>query len=211
MRPGQQVITLQLCDDFLKSVFDNWTSENSCNPLPVLAQRKFTETSITVGTLKQDAPITPRKRKQGDTVQTNLARVQGAPVKLSVYLNLGEGTFGLLWRDRRSATINPGNVRFDEEMTRELAIEKAILHWDANESRRITTHNSHVIVALARSRIVDFAEAGTARLPFIREDFLINNRIVRLELASDGIADYGACLVRIAEKCRAGGQLPNRI
>ncbi|KAF5006483.1 hypothetical protein FDECE_7143 [Fusarium decemcellulare] len=150
-----------------------------CNPLPVLADRKFAETSITVGTLKEDAPITPRKRKLGDTVQTNQTRVQGAPVKLS--------------------------------MTREQAIENAILHWDANERRRVTTHNGHVIVALARARIVDFAEAGSARIPFIRQDLQINNRIVKLEPRPDGIAEYGACLVRIAEKCRTGGQLPNRL
>ncbi|KAJ3533363.1 hypothetical protein NM208_g8023 [Fusarium decemcellulare] len=59
-------------------VFDNWSSRDDYNPIPTIPDRKFTHTSIPVGTLIQDAPVTPKKRKRGEASQSNPARIKGA-------------------------------------------------------------------------------------------------------------------------------------
>ncbi|KAF4988015.1 hypothetical protein FDECE_15216 [Fusarium decemcellulare] len=189
MRPGNATaITLQRRTEFFDSVFDNWSSRDDYNPIPTIPDRKFTHTSIPVGTLIQDAPVTPKKRKRGEASQSIPARIKGAVVHLSVHLNVGEDNFGLLWRDARSATINPRMIQFDAGLNRDNAIRRAIIHWDKHEKIRVIGHNTELIIALARSRIVDFAAAGTAEFPVVGENLRIGDKIVKLELACDQIA-----------------------
>ncbi|KAF4958227.1 hypothetical protein FGADI_2599 [Fusarium gaditjirri] len=81
-------------------------------------------------------------------------------------------------------------VRFKDGITKAKAIESAIVNWDKYERARVDKFNSDLIIALARMRIVQFAQDGTESPPTIPQELRINGRTLKCQLISDDFEEH---------------------
>ncbi|KAF5713200.1 hypothetical protein FMUND_8050 [Fusarium mundagurra] len=101
-----QVISSELRKSFFDRVFQLWDSRETQVSLPQLAPRTLKETSFEAGYLQDNLPITPRKRKLGDTAQRNEHRLANKPAYLSVeFSSESEGRDPPVWRDKGSTRL----------------------------------------------------------------------------------------------------------
>ncbi|KAF4441998.1 hypothetical protein FALBO_17309 [Fusarium albosuccineum] len=160
-KEGMVVVATALYHNFQFLIFHGWTSAVASNPDQALKPRLFTDTSVKVGTLAQDHPLSDAQIKAGLTSQQRGECRCGAPVFIGITLNLDEDYVAYLWRDSKTEFINPRYIRFDPGVTREEARQLAIDNYDQCEQQRIETYNTSKLVNAARRRIVKWAQAGS--------------------------------------------------
>ncbi|EXL62706.1 hypothetical protein FOCG_01211 [Fusarium oxysporum f. sp. radicis-lycopersici 26381] len=187
-----QVISSALQKSFFERVFQLWDSNETFVSLPQLLPKKLRQTSFEAGLFKANLPVTPSKRKRGTTKQDNDHRMANSPAFLSVeFSSEAEGReFRLVWKDGGSTKVPVEYVKLKDGMTKAKAIEGAIINWDRNERSRVEEYNTKLIIALARMRIVRFAEAGTNAFPHIPQDLRVNNRTLQCKLISDEFDEF---------------------
>lgn len=173
-------------------VFYLWNSDDDIVVMPTLHEKKIQETSVPVGYFVENLPITPSKRKRGQTFQTNPHRMAQAAAYMSAkFESNSEGKdFKLCWKDKGGLTVGAEFVRFKEGVTKAQAIESTIVNWDKCERARVEKYNTELIIALARMRIVRFAREGTALPPYIPQELRVNNRTIKCNLISDEFEEH---------------------
>ncbi|KAF4332686.1 hypothetical protein FBEOM_13524 [Fusarium beomiforme] len=98
---------------------------------------KLEGTWVPAGYFVDSLPITPSKRKAGESIQSNRWRMANAPAYMSVkFESNSEGKdFKLCWRDRTGNHVKSDFVKFAPGITRAQAIEKAIVNYDKHNRR----------------------------------------------------------------------------
>ncbi|KAJ3526064.1 hypothetical protein NM208_g11364 [Fusarium decemcellulare] len=184
-KDGMVVIATAIYQNFQFLIFSRWTSAVASNPGQALKPRLFTDTSVKVGTLAQDHPLSDAQIKAGLTSQPRDERRCGAPVFLGITLSLDDHYIAYLWCDSNTEFINPKYIRFDPGMTRDEARQLAIDNYDQCEQQRIETYNTTKIINAARRRIVKWARAGSSNgFPTVDAEDRVDD-LKPLVLASD--------------------------
>ncbi|KAL4722018.1 hypothetical protein ACLX1H_011213 [Fusarium chlamydosporum] len=130
----QHTQILVTMDDFrrmLSNAFDGWDSSCPAGHPPVFPERKFPESRIHVGILKQDHPVTDEKAKAGTAVPPH--RRAGQPVYFGVGLRYETGCIDWAWRDANNAGISPQFVRLDPGKTSTSIRTEAMIRYDMAE------------------------------------------------------------------------------
>ncbi|QPC78329.1 hypothetical protein HYE68_009081 [Fusarium pseudograminearum] len=196
-RPNRSVTPI-LQQMFYARIFESWNTENDSVSIPVAPGKKQqAEVAVAVGTFKNDLPVTPMKRKSGETLQNKPQRRAGARAWLGVQLQPESCSFTTLWRDGLGATVNGDHVRLDDGLTMEKAVGKACVNFDQAEKVRVQGYNTALVIALARTRIIAFAKAGTVHPPVVAEDLRINHRLRQCVLISDNYAKFATMIVNV--------------
>ncbi|KAF5970708.1 hypothetical protein FBULB1_9587 [Fusarium bulbicola] len=185
-RANTQTVTADDQKSFFEQVFNLWDSDDDMIAMQTLHEKKLKETSVAVGYFVENLPVTPSKRKRGETLQTNPRRMARSPAYMSVKLEGAAGTdLELYWKDEGGSAVSSKFVKFKDGVTKPKAIETATINWDKREMARVEEYNTKLIIALARMRIVRFAKVGTEHPPYIPQDLWVNNRTLKCQLMSD--------------------------
>ncbi|SCO83850.1 uncharacterized protein FRV6_07977 [Fusarium oxysporum] len=191
-RANAQTFTADDQKSFFEKVFYLWISDDYMVAMPTLQEKKIQETSVPVAYFIENLPVTPSKRKRGQTFQTNPRRMARAPAYMSVKFEAGAlgNDFKLYWKDEGGLAVSSEFVRFKEGVTKAQAVEAAIVNWDKCERARVEKFNTELIIALARMRFVRFAREGTARPPYSPQELRVNNRTIKCNLISDEFEEH---------------------
>ncbi|KAF4965883.1 hypothetical protein FSARC_6353 [Fusarium sarcochroum] len=213
MRPGGRAndhgISSRLRKDFYDIVFHLWDSSTEFNPLPTLSDQKLPEIAVSVGTFREDLPLTPRKSKRGQQDQEMKSRRSGALAWLSAYLTADEGGVRRclhrsddLWRDSTGPAVNSKYVQLNEGLTMEKAIERAVINFDQNDRDMVENYNTRLVVALARSRIYRFGQAGTHSAPVVPHHLQVNERTIKCDSIGDTLEAMAQSLTTISDRIK---------
>lgn len=88
---------------FLLNIFDGWNSISQVPPHPLIPDRKFMDTRIKVGLLREDHPLS-RNQLNGGGQQLRQRRA-GQPVYFGLSLNYETNIVDWAWRDSKNAGI----------------------------------------------------------------------------------------------------------
>lgn len=203
-RTNTQTFTADDQKSFFEKVFYLWISDDDMVAMPTLQEKKIQETSVPVGYFIENLPVTPSKRKRGQTFQTNPRRMARAPAYMSVKFeaNSQGKEFKTCWKDEGGLTVSSEFVKLKEGFTKAKAIEAAIVNWDKCERARVEKFNTELIIALARMRIVRFAREETANPLYVPQDLRVNNRTIKCDLISDEFEAFKDMVNAVSERLK---------
>ncbi|KAF4426084.1 hypothetical protein FACUT_9936 [Fusarium acutatum] len=170
--------------------------------MPIINDKKLKETSVAVGYFVKNLPVTPSKRKRGQSFQTNPHRMAEADAYLNVSFeaNSQGKDCKTCWKDEGGLTVSSEFVRFKDGMSRAQAVELAIVNWDKCERAQVDKYNSEFIIALARMHTVRFAKDGTSHPLYIPHELQVNSRTLKCKLISDEFEAYKGMINTISQR-----------
>lgn len=146
---------------FWKMVFHNWNTNIPFHK-PRLQKRDAASVSIVVGHLKSDCPPPSQgsKRQRNGTYIVPEARRQGAEILMKLHVDFESEEISFKYTDGGHSLVPPRLVQLSPGFTRSQARASLVIHWDNEETVRITSFNNKMATYWARQLLVHRLESA---------------------------------------------------
>jgi hypothetical protein len=136
-------------------VFQQWDT-NAPIIKPVLPKRTAADTSLPVGTLKEDCPPPSQgtKRKADGSYSVPASRQRHATAMIKMNINVEAHESNWKYTDIRGSILPAHLVVLREGYTISQVRSMVMNHWDHHEIIRVSTYNERLLVFWARHRLV---------------------------------------------------------
>ncbi|KAF4461351.1 hypothetical protein FALBO_11852 [Fusarium albosuccineum] len=140
--PRDPRVSARYLRDFYDDIFEEWNTHLSCVPLPRPHNGPFIASSVMVGTFKERGPH--GYWDAGDI----------AFLRVFIELQNGQKKLHYVFQTKDNVGATLADIELELGLTLDVAIQRAIYHYDKENRRHVYQYNRSVLVALARRRLL---------------------------------------------------------